>query len=141
MRTRTSLGVQYDGLRWKVLAEGLREHRQSVTREGVVVSGVYRLIPGTVRPHFRMIELVTRLVVLDDPLAAHGVSSGTVDDDGGAASSSSSGAYVPMTTREIQAGGNYHVNRNVRVMLNAIVPADDRVSANPSAVARLQIAF
>jgi hypothetical protein len=86
-----------------------------------------------------MVELVARYFTFDDPLSAQGLP-GSVDDD-----AASGGAkvldYIPVTTREIQTGGNYYASRNVRVMFNVIVPADDRSVPGTTLVSRFQVVF
>ena len=41
----------------------------------------------------------------------------------------------------MQAGGNYYINRNIRIMLNAIAPLDDRTTPDMTIIARIQFAF
>jgi hypothetical protein len=137
-RTRASAGLQVDVSRLKIVAEALREHDEwAAVRDGVLVSGVYRIRPRHLTPHFRMIELAARFFTLDDPPLAHGVP-GNIDDEGG------SGAvpdFVPVTTREIQGGANYYANRNVRVLVNLLVPVDQRRTPGTIVVSRFQVAF
>jgi len=48
---------------------------------------------------------------------------------------------VPATTKELQAGVNYYVNRNVRLMADLIAPTDERRTPSASFTTRLQIVF
>ena len=134
-RTRAGLGAQYNVARFKLAAEAMQQ-RQAWTddAQGFYALAVYRVRPRTATPHFRMVELAARYVVMDDPASARGGSE-VIDEDGGAPAP----AAVPATTRELQAGGNYYVNRNLRVMLNAIQPFDERPGT--TALARVQIVF
>jgi hypothetical protein len=137
-RTRNGLGVEYDVDQFKVLLEGLRQSVEGLpVSDGIVMMGVYRLRPRTVTPHFRMLELAARFVVFNDPAAALGVGSSGPDEDSGGDSGPS--GPVPATTRDLQFGGNYYVNRNVRLMVNALVPLDERASR--ALTSRLQVVF
>ena len=137
-RTRTGAGVEYDSVRFRLMVEGLRQQADGAAdRHGVVAIGVYRIRPRVVTTHFRLLELAARYVVFTDPAAALATPAGP-DEDG--ADSSVSGV-PPRTTREIQAGGNYYVNRNVRVMANIVMPLDARTTPDLTLLTRLQIVF
>jgi hypothetical protein len=92
-----------------------------------------------VTPHFRMAEFAARLMLMHDPSAAREERAEVPDEDGGGLSRPASA--VPATIRELQVGGNYYVNRNVRLMGNVIVPLDQRTTPSSTLVARLQFAF
>ena len=137
-RTRNGLGVEYDVPQFKVLFEGLRESIERLpVSDGIVMMGVYRLRHRTVTPHFRMVEVAARFVVFDDPAAARGIGSSGPDEDGGG--SSRPAGPIPATTRDLQFGANYYVNRNVRFMVNALVPLDAR--SGHQWLSRLQVVF
>jgi hypothetical protein len=137
-RTRHTAGFQVDASNIKVTAEALRENNESLAlRDGFLVSAVYRYHPHRVTPHFRMIEFAARYFTFDDPLSARGLP-GTVDDDAAAQTAVS---VVPVTTREFQAGGNYYANRNVRVIVNVIVPVDERTTPGTTLASRFQVVF
>jgi hypothetical protein len=136
-RTRQSAGFQVDAAAVKITAEALRENDTGLAvREGYLVSGVYRIKARQVRPNFRMVELTARFFSFSDPLSARGVPA-NVDDDAAATPVS----FVPVTTREFQGGGNYYANRNVRVMVNILVPVDDRTTPGTTLVSRFQVVF
>jgi hypothetical protein len=137
-RTRNGVGVEYDVPQFKMLVEGLRQAVERLpVSDGIVVIGVYRLRPRTVTPHFRMLEVAARFVVFNDPAAALGLGTSGPDEDGGGGSGPS--GPVPATTRDMQFGANYYVNRNVRFMFNALVPVDER--PGHAWLSRLQIVF
>jgi hypothetical protein len=46
-----------------------------------------------------------------------------------------------VRTKELQAGANYYVNQNVRLMANVIVPFDERLTPAATFITRLQIVF
>jgi hypothetical protein len=120
----------------KLSVEGLRQTRTGgATKNGFVVIGVYRIRPGRVTPHFRMLEFAARYVMLHDPEAEDAAP----DEDGGGAAPA--GGVVLATTRDVQAGVNYYVNRNVRLMANLIVPTDARRTPSGTLLTRLQIVF
>jgi phosphate-selective porin len=136
-RTRQSAGFQVDAAAAKITAEALRENDNGLAiRDGYLVSGVYRIKARRVRPNFRMVELTARYFSFNDPLSARGLP-GHVDEDASAAK----GGFVPVTTREFQGGGNYYANRNVRVMVNVVVPVDDRTAPGTTLVSRFQMVF
>jgi hypothetical protein len=139
-RTRNTVGGQYDGHTVKLAAEALRERVAGVTRDGFYGSAVYRLRPRKVTPHFRMVELVARFMTYDDPLSAKGVKGGSVDEDAGGSTPIAS-VFIPVVTRELQAGGNYYVNRNVRFTFNVVRPLGERTTPGTSLIARTQIIF
>jgi hypothetical protein len=128
-RTRTGVDISFDRRRFKAVAEGLRERSDGTgpDRHGFYMFGVYRFHPAQVRPHFRMAELVARYAVLTNPSAAR---------PAGPAESA-----VPGTTRELQAGANYYVNRNVRFLGQAIFPVDERDVPGPTIIGRMQVLF
>lgn len=136
-RTHSGLGVGYDVPALKLAVEGLRETNEGAAlRDGVVVIGVFRIRPQTATPHFRMLELAARYVVFHDP----GTGDAAPDEDGGGGSTAAPGS-VPATAKELQAGVNYYVNRNVRLMGDVIVPTDERATPSSTIVTRLQIVF
>ncbi len=128
-RNRGGVDISIDKHAFKFVVEGLVEESDGTgpDRDGFYVSGVYRLHPKQVTPHFRMAEFVARYSSLDDP--------------SGARLATPIRSFIPETTNEFQFGGNYHVNRNVRFMANAIVPVDDRDIPSATFIARLQIIF
>jgi hypothetical protein len=137
-RTRGGLGIEYDVSAFKFVVEGLKQTFEGLPNgRGGLVTAIYRHQPETATPHFRMIEFAARYFVLYDPASALGAQSAP-DEDGG--DSGGSGA-LPATLRELQAGVNYYVNRNVRFMGNVIVPNDDRVTPSLTFLTRLQILF
>ena len=137
-RTRNGVGVEYDVAQFKVLVEGLRQEVERLpVSDGIVMIGVYRLRPRAVTPHFRMLEVAARFVVFNDPAAALGLMSSGPDEDGGG--SSGPAGPIPATTRDLQFGANYYVNRNVRFMVNALVPLDAR--SGHQWLSRLQVVF
>ena len=139
-RRLAGLGAHNDVPAFKVLVEGLqRSYERLPTSQGVVIMGVYRIRPRTVTPHFQKAELAARYSVLDDPASAHGQGPTVIDED--APADAAPVGFVPATTRELQFGGNYYVNSNIRFMLNAIMPVDDRSSPLLTVVARLQLVF
>jgi len=139
VRTRTGLGFKYDVRAFKVSAEGLRQRiGADAAAQGFYAIGVYRIRPRAPRPHFRMVEVAARFVVMDDQAAARGTAAHTLDDDAGDTPAANG---VPLTTREVQAGGSYYLNRNVRFMLNVTRPLDDRLDAGATAMSRLQLVF
>jgi hypothetical protein len=128
-RTRTGADVSIDRRAFKVVAEAMREESDGTgpDRDGLYLLGVYRIHPKQVTPHFRMAELAARYQVAHDPTLA-----GPAGPDRSA---------VPNTTREIQFGANYYVNRNVRFLGNAIVPVDDREAPGTTIIGRMQVIF
>ena len=128
-RNRAGIDLSIDKRAFKFVVEGLTEESDGTgpDRDGFYVLGVYRIHPRQVTPHFRMLEVVARYASLDDPT--------------GARLETPLRSFIPETTNEFQFGGNYHVNRNVRFMANAIVPADDRDIPSATFIARLQIMF
>lgn len=128
-RTRSGIDVSIDKRRFKLVVEGVRERSDGTgpDRDGYYVLGVYRFHPKQVTRHFRMAEVAMRFTALDDP--------------GAARVATSAQSLIPSTTRELQAGGNYYVNRNVRFMANIIVPADDRTAPSSTLISRMQIMF
>ena len=82
-----------------------------------------------------MLELAARYVVFHDPEAGEAAP----DEDGGAAAPVSTA--VPATTKDIQAGVIYYVNRNVRLMANLLVPTDARQTPAATFITRLQVVF
>ena len=138
-RTRSGLGVEYDVPAYKVAVEGLRQGLGGrPDQDGFLVIGVYRIRPRQMMAHFRLLELVARYVVFNDPVGALGVPPGAPDEDSGG--DSGPRGIVPITTRDVQAGANYYVNRNVRVMANLLVPTDRR-DVGTTVMTRLQIVF
>jgi hypothetical protein len=121
--------VSIDRRTFKVVAEAMREESDGTgpDRDGLYVLGVYRIHPKQVTPHFRMAELAARYQVAHDPTLAR--------------PASAERSAVPNTTREIQFGANYYVNRNVRFLANAIVPVDDRESPGTTFIGRMQVIF
>ena len=135
-RTRQSAGFQVDAAAAKITAEALRENDMGLAvRDGYLVSGVYRIKARHVRPNFRMVEVTARFFSFNDPLSARGLA-GNVDD-----ASATTAGFVPVTTREFQGGGNYYANRNVRVMVNVVVPVDARTTPGTTLMSRLQVVF
>jgi len=128
-RTKTGLDVAFETRRVRFAAEALREESDGTgpDRDGFYVLGVYRLHPRQPTPHFRLAEFVARYAVLSDP--------------GAARPATATRSAVPATTRELQAGANYHVNRNVRFLAQAILPVDDREAPDATFIGRLQILF
>lgn len=137
-RTRSGLGVEYDVAAYKLAAEALRQTTSGrAARDGVFVMAVYRIRPADVTPHFRMLEFAARYVVFNDPPAAGSGPEATPDEDGGG--DAGPAGPVPATTRDLQAGVTYYVNRNVRAMFNALVPVDERPGT--TVLTRLQVVF
>ena len=135
-RTRSGFGVAYDVAPFKVAVEELRQTRTGGSaKDGVMVMAVYRIRPRTVTPHFRLLELAARYVVFHDPEPEEAAS----DEDGGGSAPVS--ALLPARTKDIQTGVNYHVNRNVRLMANLLVPTDGRQTPAATFMTRLQIVF
>lgn len=128
-RTRTGVDVSFDRRTVKIVAEVLRETSDGTgtDRDGFYVLGVYRFLRKQVTPHFRMAEVVARYAVLSDPTLAR---AGTQTI-----------SAIPGTTREFQVGANYHVNRNVRFLGQAILPVDDRVAPAATVIGRMQVMF
>ena len=128
-RNRAGVDVSIDKRAFKFVVEGLVEESDGTgpDRDGFYVLGVYRIHPKQVTPHFRMLEVVARYASLDDPT--------------GVRLETPLRSFIPETTNEFQFGGNYHINRNVRFMANAIVPVDDRDVPSATLIARLQIMF
>jgi hypothetical protein len=128
-RNRGGLDISIDKRAFKFVVEGLVEESDGTgpDRDGFYVLGVYRLHPRQVTPHFRMLEVAARYSSLDDP--------------SGARLATPIRSFIPETTNEFQFGGNYHVNRNVRFLANAIVPVDDRDIPRATFIGRLQIIF
>ncbi len=126
-RDRVGADINFDRGPVRAAVEYLRETYGGVERDGFYVLGAYRIRPAQPAPHFRGAELTARFVQFDDP---EGAREGTVDE-----------SVIPVRTREIQFGGNYYINRNVRFMANAIVPVDDRDVPSATFVSRLQVLF
>ena len=128
-RNRGGVDVSIDKHAFKFVIEGLVEESDGTgpDRDGFYVLGVYRIHPRQVTPHFRMLEFAARYASLDDP---SGVRLETPEH-----------SFIPDTTSEFQFGGNYHVNRNVRFLANAIIPVDDRDVPSATWIGRLQIIF
>jgi phosphate-selective porin len=128
-RNRTGVDVSIDKRTFKVAVEALREESDGTgpDRDGFYLLGVYRIHPRQVTSHFRMLELAARYTSLDDP--------------SGARPATPIRSFVPEQTREFQFGGNYYVNRNVRLMANGVVPTDDRDVPSATFIARLQVMF
>jgi hypothetical protein len=117
-RTRTGIGLQYTRPKFSLGAEHLREsveERADRVRDGFFLLGAYRIRPKTSRRFFHMVEFGGRYLSLDQSIAR---------------------------AREVQAGGNYYARPNLRVMMNAIVPVDDRDKADNSLfLLRTQVLF
>jgi hypothetical protein len=128
-RTRTGADVSIDRRTFKIVAEALREESDGTgpDRDGLYVLGVYRFHPKQVTTHFRMAEVAARYQVTTDPTLARPA---TPDQ-----------SAIPNSTREIQFGANYYVNRNVRFLGNAIVPLDDREAPGTTLIGRMQVLF
>ncbi len=126
-RERAGAYVNFDRGPVRAAVERLRETYAGVEREGFYVLGAYRIRPAAATPHFRMAELVARFLQYDDP--------------GAAREATPAASFYPLRTREIQFGGNYHVNRGIRFMVNAIVPMDDRDVPAATLISRLQVLF
>lgn len=126
-RERVGADINFDRGPVRAAVEFLRETYAGVEREGFYVLGVYRIRPAQATPHFRMAELVARFLQFDDPDAVRDASPEV--------------SFYPVRTREIQFGGNYHVNRGIRFMVNAIVPVDDRDVPSATFISRLQVLF
>ena len=135
-RTHSGFGVEYNVDRFRLAVERLRQTNEGGEgKDGFFAMAVYRIRPKTVTPHFRMLELAARYVIFHDP----GTGDAAPDEDGGGAAPAST--VVPATTREIQSGVNYYVNRNVRVMANLNVPTDTRQTPAATFITRLQLVF
>lgn len=128
-RSRGGIDLSMDTRAFKFVVEALVEQNDGIApdRDGYYVLGVYRIHPRQVTPHFRMVELVARYSTLDDP--------------SGIRLATPTRSVIPETTSELQFGGNYHVNRNVKFQANAIVPVDDRDVPSATFISRLQIIF
>jgi hypothetical protein len=126
-RKRMGADVVFDrGGAIKLAVEGLRETFEGLPdRSGFYVLGAYRIRPANVTPHFRMVEFAARYLQIDDPFTAR--------------PETPTHSAIPVTTREIQFGGNYYVNRIIRFMANAIVPLDERQAM--TFIARCQVGF
>lgn len=134
-RTHSGFGLEYNVARFRIAAERLVQTREGKAgRDGFMVMAVYRIRPQTVTPHFQMLELAARYVAFHNPDAGEV----RADEDGGGAA-----AIVPLasTTRDVQAGVNYYVNRNVRLMANVIIPTDRRETPAATFLTRLQVVF
>ena len=86
-----------------------------------------------------MFELAARYTVLDDPSSATPEAPKVIDEDD--PSGPAPVVFVPSTVRELQAGANYHVNRNAVFRLNFVVPMDARSTPNFTWIARMQVVF
>jgi hypothetical protein len=140
IRQLAGLGVEYDVPAVKLMIEGLRRPFGDLpTSDGVVGIVVYRIRPATATPHFRLLELAGRYMVFHDPASASGAAPPVFDED--APPGDPVATLVPATTRELQVGANYHVNSNIRAMVNAVVPFDDRAAPDFTLLARLQLVF
>jgi phosphate-selective porin len=128
-RNRGGVDVSIDTRIFKFVVEGLVEESDNTgpDRDGFYVLGVYRIHPAQVTPHFRMVEFAARYASLDD--------------SSGARPATPIRSFIPDTTNEFQFGANYHVNRNVKFMANAILPMDDRDVPSAALIGRLQIIF
>ena len=126
-RNRAGADVSFNRGPVKIAIEALREDHGPEERDGFYVLGAYRIVAKQVRPHFRMAEIAARYVRFNDPF--------------GARPPAPTRSFLPATTEEVQFGGNYHVNRNVRFMANVIVPVDERDTPGATAIGRLQIMF
>jgi hypothetical protein len=136
-RTLSGFGVQYDVPSFKFLIEERHgEFEGQPASDGVLAFAVYRFRPKQARPHFLRAEIAARYAVLHDPSGARG--SNRPDEDNPDAPVL---IFLPSTTRELQAGGNIYVNRNVRLMLNAIAPLDDRTTPDMTMIGRVQFVF
>lgn len=128
-RDRGGIDLSFDTRDFKFVVEGLAEESDGTgpDRDGFYALGIYRLHPRQITPHFRMVELTVRYASLDDPSGARPLTPIR--------------SFIPDTTNEVQFGGNYHVNRNVRFLANAILPVDDRDVPRTTIIGRLQIVF
>ena len=136
LRTRSSLGVDYNGTSVRVMVEGLRQAQAGLSAaKGVLATALYRYHPAVVTPHFKMLELVARYSVLNDPAANAGPD--VISDDGNGSATDSS----VSTTRELQVGGNYYVTGSMRIMGQVVVPMDAREHVGTTMLARLQVTF
>lgn len=126
-RERVGADINFDRGPVRAAVEVLRETYAGVVREGFYVLGAYRIRPAAATPHFRMAELVARFLQYDDP--------------GATREATPEASFYPLRTREIQFGGNYYVNRGIRLMVNAIVPVDDRDVPSAALISRLQVLF
>jgi hypothetical protein len=124
-RERAGAFVAFERERGRIAVEALRETYAGVRREGFYVLGVWRHVPAAPAPHFRGLEIVARFVQFDDPEAMRDA---TPD-----------ASFIPLRTREIQFGGNYLINRGLRLMLNAVVPLDDRDVPAAMLIGRFQV--
>jgi hypothetical protein len=135
-RRRASLGVKYDVPATRVMVEGLRQNRDGEpAARGLVAMGAYRIRPEVATPHFRMLEVAIRCSILQVPLGSPSQPE-VIDEDG---------QVVPVhplagTTRDLQFGVNYYVNRNMRAMGDVVVPIDDRTDGT-EVIVRLQLLF
>ena len=138
-RERASVGFDYNGPSFRVMAEGLRQRRDNLpVSDGFFVMTAMRVRPAVVTPNFQMVEFAVRLSVLRDPATAAGQSAGLPSDDGSAPILTEAGI---VTTREFHAGVNYYVTSGMRIMTNVVVPIDARLHPGPSIRSRLQIQF
>lgn len=128
-RSRSGIDVSMDKRDFKFVLEGVRERSDGTgpDRDGFYFLGVYRFHPKQITPHFRMAELALRFTALDDPAAAR--------------AATPTRSFISATTRELQFGGNYYVNRNVRFLANIIVPVDERDAPGSTLISRMQIMF
>jgi hypothetical protein len=141
VRRLRGLAVEYDAPAFMVMVEGLRRPFGDLpTSDGIVAMAVYRILPQTVTPHFRMAELAARYMVFHDPALATPGLPPVLDEDAPPGDPTAL-PLLPVTTRELQFGGNYHPNRNIRIMVNAVVPFDDRSAPDWTMIARLQVVF
>lgn len=139
LRTRSSVGVEYRSETWRVMAEHLRQVRDNLpASDGYFGMVAFRYRPGQVSPSFAMLEVAARFSVLNDRATAAGVPSGAANDDGSDPVLTEQGI---VTTRVFQAGVNYYVNPNMRLMGNVVVPVDERKHPGPAALMRLQLLF
>jgi hypothetical protein len=138
-RTRSGIGVEYRTPVWRLMAERLRQVRDNLpASDGYFAMAAYRLRPRAASPHFSMLEFAARFAVLNDRATAAGDPSDAVDDDGSDPVLTEPGIAL---TREFQAGVNYYVTPNARVMGDVVVPVDEREHPGPSVLMRLQILF
>lgn len=138
-RERASVGVDYNSATFHVMAEGLRQRRDNLpVSDGFFVMTALRIRPAKATEHYQMTELAVRLSVLRDPATAAGNAAGVPNDDGSAPTTAGPGI---ITTRELQAGVNYYVNRGMRLMTNVVIPMDARQHPGPTLRSRLQLQF
>jgi hypothetical protein len=139
-RSQSGLGVEYDVPAFKIAVECLKQSVEyGPGSKGAFAMAAYRIRPRTVTPHFMMLELAARYVGFNDPASALGGQTAVPDEDGGGQTGTVH--PLPAIQRELQAGANYYVNRNVRFMANVILPRDHRVAPFTTFLTRLQIVF